>query len=622
MKPLLLLLTLLVGEEQILTIPSYGLAGYNVGPSVAASSTNYVAAWFTRPPQSAGLPGRIVVMPFDENGAAAKSALFLDDAFGVPGVGSNGDDYLLAWCVDGAITVRRLAKNGTPLGSARTLTPSQRGGQFGGRTRVLWNGAHYVVVAAAHAYFENVIRNWVEVAIVDTDRRVTIPAWELFNDAATIPGLTLYLSTALRALKGRFLDDAGNVSAPFPITTDAVGWAAIASDGGSFLAAWITDKFELRVARIGLDGTISPPVTVAASGVAYIPPALAWNGREFVLAWSTETSTQYAVVTETSAGPPLTVPPAASGLALRGRDGVSALAIGHGVIVGRLIRGSEITAVDLSTVMLDQYAPRLAGDALYFLEGAGGTTPSVIRQTSAGREFVITAVAYDADENAVAWIDGEGRAGIVLRVPNATVVRALPAEGNALAFASNGGTRLLVFRRGSAVWAARVDAAGTLLDPDGVQLSNGSAFPTNLHAVWRGDDFLVQWQEDLVVKSALVAQKREIIDFTLPPGGVVHNLAASGGKTAIAWSVVSELHLGLVDPEAPSAGPIVARDTIRSAAVFAVPSGFDVEWLTPNDLVPGGEITWASPRLILYSKGSVIARRAIAKARRRAAAAP
>src|SRR5204863_7988943 len=55
----------------------------------------------------------------------------------------------------------------------------------------------------------------------------------------------------------------------------------------------------------------------------------------------------------------------------------------------------------------------------------------------------------------------------------------LPAEGNALAFASNGGTRLLVFRRGSAVWAARVDAAGTLLDPDGVQLSNGSTFPTD-----------------------------------------------------------------------------------------------------------------------------------------------
>jgi hypothetical protein len=180
----------------------------------------------------------------------------------------------------------------------------------------------------------------------------------------------------------------------------------------------------------------------------------------------------------------------------------------------------------------------------------------------------------------------------------------------------------------SSVWAARVDAAGTLLDPDGVQLSNGSAFPTNLHAVWRGDDFLVQWQEDLAVKSALVAQKREVIDFMLPPLGVVHNLAANGGKTAIAWTIGTELHLGRVDPEAPSAGPIVATDAARAVAVFPFRDGFDEVWLPADAPIGTDDVTWifgeSGPRAIFYSKGNVIAARpvAIAKARRRAAAAP
>lgn len=623
MKPLLLLLSLLLGDEQIVTTPSIGLSGFNYGPSVAASSTNYLAAWLVRPPQNPRLPGRIAVRPFSNDGAQSPTEILLDDAFGAPGVGSNGDDYLLAWSVDGAITVRRVAKNGTPIDAARTLTPSLSQGQLpvGDTTRVLWNGSHYVVVTAASVYVQGFIKSSVEVAFVDTDRHLVAADNELLQDAATVPGLTLALSTKSQALNGRFIDDAGNVSAPVAITSDPVLLAAAASDGTSFLVAWLTSTFELRAARVGPSGSVSPAVTIAAN-VVYGPPVLRWNGGEFGLAWwSAPSSVKYAVVTESGASAPRTIPALANALALTGANGVSALVVSYNVMHAVLIRGNTTSNVALAEVVLDQWAPRRIGDALYYLEGTLGTMPSLIRQSAAGRGSVIDAVGYDADDNAVAWIDGQGRAGIVMRVPNGTVSRAFPADGTAIAMASDGVTRLLAFRRGSAVWTLRVGADGTVLDQ--VQLSSGSAFPANIHAVWRGDDFLVEWQEDRAVKSALLGDRRAVIDFTLPEGAVVHNVAASRGKTAVAWSVDSELHLGSVDPEAPSAGPVVAREEIRSAAVFAVPSGFDVEWLTPNDAVAAaGEIVWASPRLILYSKGSVIAQRAVAKARRRVAAAP
>lgn len=622
MKPVLLLLSLLLlGNEQILTAPSIGASGWNYSPSVAASNTNFLAAWLVRPPgMSPRFPGRIAVMPFDANGPQAKTELILDNAFGPPAVGSNGDDYLLAWTIDSGIATRHLATNGTPIGDVQTLAFSSGHLAAGGITRVLWNGVHYVVVADATSAFGIAY----EIAFAGTDRHARIAEGEQFRDAATIPGLSLALSTKSRTLNGRFIDDAGNVSAPIAITSDAVVAAAVASDGSSFLAAWITDTGVLRVARIGLGGNVSPAATIAADAVKTTPPALAWNGAEFGLTWTTAQSTKYAVVTEAGASTQLQIPPAADGLGLAGANGATALVISHNLILGRIIRGSAFHGLELSEVVLDQYAPRLAGGALYYLEATGGVTPALIRQTAAGREFVINAVDYGVDDNAVGWIDDAGRVGIVLRLPNATVVRSLAAEAFTFAFASNGSTRLLVFRRGYALWTARVAADGTLLDPDGVQLTNGETLPTNVHAVWRGDDFLVEWEEGFAVKSALVAQRREVIDFAMPQlPWAVYGIAANNGKAAILWSAGTELHLGSVDPESPSPGPIVARTAVTSAAVFAAGNGFDVEWLTPDDRTgAAGAITWASPHLILYSKGSTIAQRTIAKARRHSAAAP
>ena len=138
MKPVLLLLSLLLlGNEQILTTPSIGASGWNYAPSVAASNTNFLAAWLVRPPQSPRLPGRIAVMPFDGNGPQAPAEIGLDAAFGAPRIASNGDDYLLAWTIDGGIATRRLATNGTPLGDVQTLVFSIGQIAGGGTTRVL-----------------------------------------------------------------------------------------------------------------------------------------------------------------------------------------------------------------------------------------------------------------------------------------------------------------------------------------------------------------------------------------------------------------------------------------------------------------------------------------------------
>lgn len=223
--------------------------------------------------------------------------------------------------------------------------------------------------------------------------------------------------------------------------------------------------------------------------------------------------------------------------------------------------------------------------------------------------------------SAAAWIDIHGNATFASFAPRA--VHLFQAE--TVAIASSGSGHLLAFRRGSAVWMTHVSADGRLLDE--VQVSSGRARPTDIHVAWRGDDYVIEWQEDRLVKSARASTRHDDITvprpadavcLTLPPGGVVHGLAGSGGKTAIVWSTPGELHQGFADPESPSAGETLAREAIRAATVFATPAGFETVWLTQDDPVPPGDVTWASPNLIVYSKGSVIASRTMSRTRRHA----
>jgi hypothetical protein len=617
MTPLLLALTLLLRNEQILTAPTTGLGGDNYGAAVAASSTNTLAAWIMRPPQSPRIPGRIAVMPFHDNAAEAPAEIVLDDTFAAPGVASNGDDYLLAWTVDGAITARRLAKNGTPLGDAETLTPSLSDGHIpaAGTTRVVWNGAHYVVVATA-AVTHTVVEKSVVAAIAGTGRTMHVAEAEDVQDAAAVPGLTLALSTKGVALNGRFLDDGGSVSAPFVITNDSVLAAGLAGDGvSSFLAAWLTDRLEIKAARISLGGIVAPARSIGTTDWAGAKPAVAWSGREFTLSWPSHELT--TVATENGASYTAAFAMHDATLSMTGGSGASVVTItAGGTVTSRIVRGdASAAAVDLSLVTLDQWAPRLAGDALYYLEGAGNRTPHLIRQTAAGREVVAEARAYDAAPNAVAWADSYPvRAGFVQFVPRAGNT----FSADKVAIASNGSTTLVVYSDFE-VWAKRFDAAGTLLET--VQLAPfDDVVPTNLHAVWRGDDYLIEWQEGQRVNSVLYGRRRPVAAFTMTAGAVAYNVATSNGKTVLAWSDEAGLHLGRIDPEAPDAGPVIVPGSIRSAAVFATPSGFEAGWLTPFDNVPAlGDIAWANPHLILYSKGRVIVQRTVDRTRRRVA---
>ena len=289
-------------------------------------------------------------------------------------------------------------------------------------------------------------------------------------------------------------------------------------------------------------------------------------------------------------------------------------------MTGRILRGDASTAaVDLSLVTFDQWMPRLAGDALYFLEGSGNRTPHLVRQTAAGREVVADARDYDALPNAIAFANNyTGRGGFVQFAPR---VGNTFEGANNVAIASNGSTTLVVYSVFE-VWAKRFDAAGTLLET--VQFAPfADDLPKNLHAVWRGDDYLVEWQEDQQVHSVLFGRRRPVAAFTMTVGAVAYNAATSNGKTVLAWSNEAGLHIGRIDPEAPDGGPIVMPGPIRSAAVFATPAGFEAGFLTPSDDVPAlGDIAWATPHLILYSKGRVIVQRTVNRTRRRVAAAP
>ena len=354
MPSLLLALALLLGEEHLLTAPVRGPSAYNSHPAIAASSANTLAAWFVSPPQTYPR-GRIAVMPLGEDDAQAQDPILLDEAAGAPGVASNGDDYLVAWCVDGAITTRRLAKDGTPLEDAQTIAPSSSlgGKPFGSsRTSVVWDGTHYVVAAQGGAIEEGtLVKRFVAVAIAGTDRRMTFDEEDL-EGVAAIPGVTLVVSFNYRPIFGfigRFITADGAVSAPFRITPpDGGSFRAVAGDGSLFWITSVDGRNGLRVARMALNGAIFSPVTIAP-GVMNPDVVSVWNGRELDVAFSTVSGgTKIARVPNFGLAQVLDAGPYASELAITGANGVSVLAMSNSSITARFIRGDEIRAIDLA----------------------------------------------------------------------------------------------------------------------------------------------------------------------------------------------------------------------------------------------------------------------------------
>jgi len=259
-------------------------ASTNDNPAVAASDDNFLAIWSSRSASSD--PSLVLAAPFDRGGAPQRGAMVIGSSLSAPALVSTGHGYLAAFRTAEGVQVRHLDNDGTPLAPATTAiastalieSDSQR------RIRIVWNGVHAIVASSESA--------GVAGAIVEGDgnvvRNVTIAEGASLADLVSMATLSLAVVTnENRSLSARLIDDSGNVSAPLPIASEPIVGAAAASDGGRFLVVWVNDSRQLRASSIDAGGNVSAPVTLFTIGdfAALVPPALAWDGHRFMVAW-------------------------------------------------------------------------------------------------------------------------------------------------------------------------------------------------------------------------------------------------------------------------------------------------------------------------------------------------
>jgi len=279
MNAVTVVLALILAAQQRLA-----MASINDGPAVAASGDNFLAVWSSRSATSD--PSLIITAPFDHDGVPQGASAVIGSSLSAPSLAWTGHDYLVAIRAIGGVQVRHVGKNGTPLGTETTAIASlpfinadtQR------RMRIVWNGSHAIVMSSEAAGVIGAILKG-DGSVV---RNLTIAEVGSLADAAS--ALTLTLAAVIddsHSLTARLIDDSGNLSAPLAITSETVIGAAAASDGSRFLVVWINDARQLRASSIDAGGNISEPVTLFTIGnfAALVPPALAWDGHRFLVAW-------------------------------------------------------------------------------------------------------------------------------------------------------------------------------------------------------------------------------------------------------------------------------------------------------------------------------------------------
>ncbi|HEY0140160.1 MAG TPA: hypothetical protein VGF48_04635 [Thermoanaerobaculia bacterium] len=187
--------------------------------------------------------------------------------------------------------------------------------------------------------------------------------------------------------------------------------------------------------------------------------------------------------------------------------------------------------------------------------------------------------------------------------------------------ASNGELSLVVWQetRGSYpdIFAARVDAAGTVLDADGIQLSNTPQRVEDLpHVAWDGSAFVVTWtSRPLGPRVTLDAIAMRIDEFgeRTPPvqfaTGVVHGLTLNNGK------VLTVLQLPNVPAEGTSRCVAGILDPLFGYSTTAVQENCDLPRVAPlgngyilvwREMLPTTEFVVRARRLNSLGHGDAI----------------
>jgi hypothetical protein len=519
-------------------------------PVVAFNGTNYLVAWEDRRSADFSTFNWTLNGYGDIYGARVSTSGEVLDPKGIaiatgslgelrPAIASDGKDWLVAWDIKGEIRAAHVAADGS-VGKKLTAPPGTT--TFRSRPALAFNGTSYLL------------------------------AWLATGTAGTGAGDQGVFG--VRVARDGTLLDAKSVQVTQAVSTGPRDSLAAASDGTNFLLAWSPptpiSNGSIRAARVSGGGALldSTAIVVSTANGARLAPAATFDGTNYVVAWedyrsgSSTSSVKPDFVYAARVRPNGTVlDPSGIVVGSQGATSTSqtrpALAVANGTtlafwqeellspIIALTMRGGRLTS---SGIASDDPAPleilRTANSERRPAVAFGGTNYLSVwldDRPTAGHVFAarsgldgvvqdtqaidlgsiapyalsrlgVPSVGSDGTSYLVVWTNATGpnlfsakrvdATGTILDADPIEIVSGTPTPGfdHDAAIAFGGGEYLLVFRRdhagsGADIWGARVSVSGVPLDDGfaittsvGDQLSPAVAFND-------ATGFLVTWQD-------------------------------------------------------------------------------------------------------------------------------
>jgi hypothetical protein len=491
--------------------------GAQRAPAIAWNGAGYLVVW----EDDRGSSWDVYAARVSAAGVVQESYLAVSTAAGdqrAPAVASDGSGWLVTWQdtrsgANADVYGARVSASGAVLDPGGIPISTAAADQTA--SALAWNGSAYVVAwQDARGADLGIYGTRVDAAGVVSDPAgvvISNPTGAQRTPSVTSGGLaTLVTWEDFRfgsdcdvranriAANGSVLDGDGFVVVGVPNSQFA---PVAAWDGTNFLVAWSdwvsAATWDLKVARVTPAGAvIDAPIMVSGAANDQVEPSVAWDGAAFVVAWGDQRSGPSDVYASrvTSAG----VVQDAAGI------GVSTASAGQ-VLPALAAAGSSVLAVwgDARGSSEDVYGARINAGTV--LDPSGRVLATLASPQEA------PAVAWDGSGYLAVWQDGRGSGGDDVYAARAAA-DGTPLDGTGIAVSAGAapegepdvawnGTNYLVvwqdYRSGTGydVYAARVSAAGTVLEAGGIAVSTAAGDQTSPAVASDGSGWLVTWTD-------------------------------------------------------------------------------------------------------------------------------
>lgn len=312
-------------------------------------------------------------------------------------------------------------------------------------------------------------------------------------------------------------------------------YPSIAWNGSNFLVAWQDSRAgtsDVYASRVSSAGAVLDAGGIAVSTAANIQlhPVVAWNGSDFLVAWSDYRSgTNYDAYAARVSGAGVVLDAGGIAVSTAANDQVPTTIASD---------GSSFLVVwqDTRSASFDIYASRVSGSGVV-LDAAG------IAVSTGGPDKGSPSVAWNGSNFLVAWEDfrsGNGDiyasrvsgAGVVLDAAGIAV--STPASGQFSPAVASDGSNFLVawydYRSVNGdIYAARVSGAGVVLDATGIAVSTAAGDQLYAAVAWNGSNFLVAWTDNRSgASSDIYASRVSSAGVVLDASGIAVSTAAGG----------------------------------------------------------------------------------------------